>query len=308
MINRGLVTINSLNVRQGPGTTFPVVKTLNTGNEVMISQESNGWLKIGAGNEWVSAKYVKKGWIVPVGFTMINDGGSAVLFRKEYPAPGQPDFVVVADIRQTKITSILGAITDPRLNQGPLGGSDALVTRASLANLWTKGVSEQGPLFSLANGQFFDPSLLNTILAFTVKQARLVIDGHQLLVEYPGLIRLLRINNVTHQADIIPFNKQTFKTDIASFDTVIAGLDRTANKGIRSAVGRTFVGVSNQGFFFLYSTAAATQAEAAKAVSAFGADNQLMLDGGGSQQLMVQNKMYVQGQRTIPHAVAIKVL
>ena len=48
-----------LNVRTGPGTNYPVIKTLKYKQTVTITAEQDGWGKIGT-NQWVSLDYIKK--------------------------------------------------------------------------------------------------------------------------------------------------------------------------------------------------------------------------------------------------------
>ena len=65
----GIVKVNSgytLNVRRGPGTNYPYVRSLNNGTTVTIYKTENGWYNIGTG-EWVSANYI-----------IINSGSSTV--------------------------------------------------------------------------------------------------------------------------------------------------------------------------------------------------------------------------------------
>lgn len=53
------VSVNSvLNVRKGPGTSYPVVDQLKNGTKVYVSETSNSWGKIGT-DRWVSMNYLK---------------------------------------------------------------------------------------------------------------------------------------------------------------------------------------------------------------------------------------------------------
>ncbi len=61
----GTVTASKLNVRSGPGGSNKVVSTLDNGESVEILAEKNGWLNIGP-DQWVSAKFIKKGEAAPV--------------------------------------------------------------------------------------------------------------------------------------------------------------------------------------------------------------------------------------------------
>ena len=58
----GIVTTNTVNVRSGPGTSYPIVYQLNTGDAVVISDYYNDgtleWGKLADGN-WICLKYVK---------------------------------------------------------------------------------------------------------------------------------------------------------------------------------------------------------------------------------------------------------
>ena len=56
----GQVTAKAgLNVRSGPGTTYPVVRALRYGTKVNIIAEQDGWGQIGI-NQWVNLAYIKK--------------------------------------------------------------------------------------------------------------------------------------------------------------------------------------------------------------------------------------------------------
>lgn len=46
-----------LNVRKGPGTSYPVLTALKNGTKVTIYKEKSGWYRIGT-DKWVSVKYI----------------------------------------------------------------------------------------------------------------------------------------------------------------------------------------------------------------------------------------------------------
>ena len=50
------VTASYLNVRSGPGISYPVMKVLRFGDKVSVSDSINGWAKIDGG--WVSEAYL----------------------------------------------------------------------------------------------------------------------------------------------------------------------------------------------------------------------------------------------------------
>jgi uncharacterized protein YgiM (DUF1202 family) len=57
------VTANELNVREGPGTAYPIVYQLTSGEEILFLAERAGWMKVRViGPDitgYVSAKYVR---------------------------------------------------------------------------------------------------------------------------------------------------------------------------------------------------------------------------------------------------------
>ncbi|MEX6585130.1 C40 family peptidase [Paraclostridium bifermentans] len=101
------VTGNSVNFRQGPGTSYSVIKTLNKGTQVGVISESNGWSKISYNGTvgYISSQYLGD----------INSGGgqedntvkenkqvtgSSVNFRK---GPGTNYSVISALSKGTKV-------------------------------------------------------------------------------------------------------------------------------------------------------------------------------------------------------------
>ena len=87
---------------------------------------------------------------------------------------------------------------------------------------------------------------------------------------------------------------------------MIAGLDIEADKGPGNYTGRTFIGAQDADGNGTYETililvtAHTNQYDAADVLYAFGATQQIMFDGGGSSQLIVQGVSRVSSSRTIP--------
>lgn len=52
------VTADLLNVRTGPGTSYPVVATVKRGSTLLIKEQKDGWGKFSTG--WVSMNYVRQ--------------------------------------------------------------------------------------------------------------------------------------------------------------------------------------------------------------------------------------------------------
>jgi len=60
--NKVKVTTSSLNVREGPGTTYKIIGTLSKGKQAEVYQSKNDWIEIYFGNNggWILANYVTK--------------------------------------------------------------------------------------------------------------------------------------------------------------------------------------------------------------------------------------------------------
>jgi rhodanese-related sulfurtransferase len=58
ILARGTVTTQTINVRKGPGTKYPIVVKLIKGASIQALEEKNGWYRIGAG-EWILKTLIK---------------------------------------------------------------------------------------------------------------------------------------------------------------------------------------------------------------------------------------------------------
>jgi hypothetical protein len=98
----------------------------------------------------------------------------------------------------------------------------------------------------------------------------------------------------------------------SSAPNIIAGLAEDAPKNIKKYVGRTFLGVVDRNgdaryeTVLIFSTRSARQVDAASVLRSFGAHKIMMLDGGGSTQLICQDKPIIASERLIPQALGIK--
>lgn len=60
--SKGIITVDHLNIRTSPTISSSVIGSLNTGNEINILEEQNGWVHftMGALEGWVSSQFVQK--------------------------------------------------------------------------------------------------------------------------------------------------------------------------------------------------------------------------------------------------------
>jgi uncharacterized protein YgiM (DUF1202 family) len=54
------VSINNLNIRTGPGMSYPTTGKFTGKGVFTIVKESNGWGKLKSGSGWISLKYATK--------------------------------------------------------------------------------------------------------------------------------------------------------------------------------------------------------------------------------------------------------
>jgi hypothetical protein len=244
---------------------------------------------------------------VPPGFQLQLSSVGVELYRKDYSG-GNPDFVQVIDLSQGAIVKPLyGNIRDPRPGRGIYGGGDPRIQYESLGQFWNEFKSDHPNAFCVSNGQFFYMLENPTRLPFSLKVDGVVVtDGYD-SKSYPGERLMLELWE--GYADIAPLTGTALYASTAP--DIIAGLTEEANKRAKYYVGRTFVGIEDRnqdGSFetiLIYTTKTARQVDAAEVLRSFGAQKVMMLDGGGSTQLICQNTTLVESERLIPQALAV---
>ena len=110
-------------------------------------------------------------------------------------------------------------------------------------------------------------------------------------------------------ADIAELSSQLLNS--TSAPNLIGGLTEEANKRIKYSVGRTFVGVGNPDeggsyrTLLVFNSSSSLQSGAADVLRSFGAEKVMMLDGGGSTQLLCKSGWYIRSDRPLPQALAV---
>ena len=249
----------------------------------------------------------QQGPIIPPDFNLVTSAVGVQLYQKNYPG-GSPDFVQIIDFSQGAIVKPLhGQVTELREGIGPYGGNDARLRSRTLQNYWQEISSTHPTAFCVTNGQFFLMLEYPTRLPFPLKKdGNLVTDGYGIL-DYPGQKLILEV--WPGRVNIQELTPEALHASTAP--DIIAGLTEIANKRAKQNAGRTFVGIDDwnaDGHFeimYIYNTRSATQVEAAEVLRSFGADKIMMLDGGGSTQLLCGNKSYISSDRLLPQALAI---
>jgi hypothetical protein len=243
----------------------------------------------------------------PPGFQLLDSALGVQLYSKEYPN-GNPDYVQVIDMSQGASLKLLhGQITQPRPGLGVYGGADPRMLSPTLQDYWNQAKAESENAFCVTNGSFFYMPEYPTRLPFPLKvDGQMVTEGWGIHT-YIGEHMMLEIWG--DRADIRDQNRETLYSSTAP--DIVGALSENANKRAKYAVGRTFVGVEDRdldGAFetvLVYNTSSATQVQAAAMLRSFGADKIMMLDGGGSTQLLCRSGYYINSERPVPQAIAV---
>ncbi|MCH2046995.1 MAG: phosphodiester glycosidase family protein [Trichodesmium sp. ALOHA_ZT_67] len=239
-----------------------------------------------------------------LGFKIISNSQGITLYKKD------SDYLQLIDLSEgAKIDFIYGKITDLGTKKGAYGGNNPQFERQTISQVWSNLYSENSSLFCITNGQFFrNDKSSSTALAFPLKSDGIIVsDGYAGEIEFSHEKLMLEVWN--NRALISKFQPNNLQFSIAT--NFIVGLQENADKGVEDQTGRTFIGVQDKDGDRLYETILiftskqATQPHATNVLKSFGATQVMMLDGGGSTQLICQGNNYIDSQRTIPQMIAI---
>jgi len=247
---------------------------------------------------------------VPSGFYRIaSASGTGVdVYRKDYSG-GQPDYVAVVDLGRATVRSFAGAISG--------SGPDHRVGRKTHGAWWTDAKAQETSgrtLRFLVNGTFFSTSESPTPIAFGLKVGGAILStGYSKNREYPGLEKVLRIDVANRKTSIAGWSADRFA---GAAPDMIGALDPAADKSRTRYLPRTFAGILDQDgngimdHLLLFGSAYARQADADSVLRAFGAEQVVMLDGGGGTFVRYRtgsstSTVAVDTSRSAPHAIAV---
>jgi len=244
---------------------------------------------------------------IPDGFTLVRSKGAVALYQKNYPN-GSPDYVQVADLSHGAQVSVLhGRIDESGQGQGVYGGDNPRFSRKSIQQFWHDFTASVDNPFCITNGQFFRLADSPTPLPFSLKvDGQVLTDGYG-IKEFPDQKLMLEI--WPDRLDIRDLSKENLYG--SSAPNIVAGLTEDAEKASKHAVGRTFVGIldnNSDGLFetlLIFNTTIARPPAAADVLRSFGAQKLMMLDGGGSTQLVCNGNALINTDRLIPQAIGI---
>lgn len=244
---------------------------------------------------------------LPPGFRSILSVPGIQLYQKNY-SNGSPDFVQIVNLRQgAAVLPLYGTIAKPGAGQGVFGGNNPAFEKQSLPVFWKQLAQMDGQPVCITNGQFFFLSDNPTHLPFPLKKDGVVISEGYDEQNFPGQRLMLEI--WPDQVQISSMTRESLYSSTAPH--IIAGLAEDANKRIKQYTGRTFVGTQDQDgdgqaeILLIFNTLSARQVDAAQVLREAGATQVMMLDGGGSTQLICEGNWLVRSDRWIPQAIGI---
>jgi hypothetical protein len=243
----------------------------------------------------------------PTDFQMVLSAPAVQLFKKDY-SNGTPDYVQVVDLSQGAAVRVLhGAVQKPGIGEGVYGGDNPRFARRSLAQYWQELSGTNSNAFCVTNGQFFYMSEDPPPLPFPLKVNGVVLSDGYGIKEFPDQKLLLEVWD--DHVNIRKLTREALYTSTAP--DIIGGLTEEANKRAKKAVARTFVGVDDRDrngsaeILLVFNTSTALQKDAAEVLRDFGADQVMMLDGGGSTQLLCQGQDIILSDRPVPQALGV---
>lgn len=146
-----------------------------------------------------------------------------------------------------------------------------------------------------------------TRLPFPLKKDGQVISDGYGIKQFPDQKLILEI--WPDHVDIEKLSKDNLYG--SSAPDIVAGLTEDASKSPSHFVPRTFVGVLDQDqdgqseTLLIFNTMTARQSDAADVLRSFGATKVMMLDGGGSTQLICKGEDFISSDRLIPQAIGV---
>jgi hypothetical protein len=235
----------------------------------------------------VAAQAAPPARIAPPGFREVATESGVTLWRKNR------EYVQVVSPHRGAVLHLLhGPII-------PSEGAGTNFARRDLREWWTEWQAQEPLAFTLTNGQFFNMNNASkSPLAFSTKINGVVYAGYGDGIEYAGCKMALRIGS--RHATVDAYDDNAGSLYAFPEPNIIVGLRPDVSKAGNVRRGRTFVGTMPNGNLLLFTSPAATQRYAERILIAFGADRKkiMMLDGGGSSQMIHDGTLLLPAQRS----------
>lgn len=243
----------------------------------------------------------------PPDFELIQADRGVALYRRV--GEDGPEFVQLVNLSHGATVELLhGHVAHFQPDDEFFHEDNPPVWRYSLDQFWYAAQSAEDNVFCVFNGQFFLATHNPTGLAFALKKHGDVISPGYAINEYAGQQLLLQLWD-TH-ADIVTLTLRSLY--MSSAPHALGGLSEYAGSSTERVTGRTSIGLDDADgdgdyeILLVFNAPAASQPHASAVLREFGAQKVIMLDGGGSTQLLCHGKTYVPSDRLIPQALAVR--
>lgn len=243
----------------------------------------------------------------PDDFTLLTTSPGVEIYENEDGS----EIVQVIDLRRgARLELWHGQVSGAGPGKGIFGGNSPQMSRHYLPDVW-QAVEEQTPdAVCLANGGYFRDTINGmwvdpTELAFPLKKDGVLVSEGYEMRRFRREREMLEL--WSSHAKISPLSRTALYTSTAP--DILAGLDETAWIRATEPLGRTLVGVGDRDgdtlneVLYVYSGAEVTQSHAVSVLRAFGANDVMMLDGGGSNQLICYGYSHIKRIRPLPQMI-----
>eukprot|EP01016_Furgasonia_blochmanni_P044340 TRINITY_DN6153_c0_g5_i1.p1 TRINITY_DN6153_c0_g5~~TRINITY_DN6153_c0_g5_i1.p1 ORF type:complete len:295 (+),score=28.03 TRINITY_DN6153_c0_g5_i1:848-1732(+) len=239
-------------------------------------------------------------------------------FQLKHSAPGYAlyandaadSYIQVVKPREGgRIRSHIGDITHISKLRGPYGGEIPSIHRENIHQAFEKAKRAHSPkqeFHCITNGQFFAMGNINSQMAFPIKLNGKLLEGYASLQQHRKRLMLELYEDKFEMKFLTPLTCQ-----MSNASDWISGLaeDDYIDKDRRC--GRNMLGVVDEdgdGMYetaLIYLTKEKSQPEAVADLKTFGAKMVMMVDGGGSTQLLCNGeaKDLLYTKRAVPHFI-----
>ena len=246
---------------------------------------------------------------LPDGFRLVGQMPGVTLYQKNYKG-GSPDFVQIVDLSAGASVDLLHGSQQARSgehNKGMYGGPNPSFSQLPIARYWELYSHSHPAAFCVTNGQFFYMPESPSPLALPLKVNGVFLAEGFGYGQYPE--KQLMLELWRDHADIRPLTRENLYA--SSAPNILGGLTEEANKKPKTFVGRTFIGLADQNadgayeLLAILTTRTANQPGAAQVLKGFGMTRVMMLDGGGSTQLVCRGQAFIDTERVLPQAIGV---
>ena len=247
---------------------------------------------------------------VPAGYSLMQGSRGGVQCYRKLVAGGSPDQVCAVDMRNSRVRPVHGTPS------GALGVQR--FTTKVLSTFWNDAAAFDAPgatRILAINASFFGTYQSPTGLSFPYKRDGAVLTYGTDCFNHASSVRNLHLWWDRQYGAIGTYGcsptEQQQLSAYGSAPDIVGGLATSHDKSKNAWIQRTFVGMHDRNgdgtreTLLIYASAQATQAYAEAQLRAFGAQETMMLDGGGSTGMIFAGNPVIATTRLIPNALVV---